>query len=159
MIDYNLFNYEYLDSVERLKTYVNEILIPNEFEVLNFDDKELLAFNEKRNIVFHVGEIHCFKKNWYYFQQPVNDGKNHDIRFYSSLESCYPGKSEFPKFTPMMFLSLVSFSSNEFEEDLMEVSLRKASMMPSLWNAIGEENRQLFEELKDQNSSEKKLVL
>lgn len=149
----------YIDSVERLKRYIEEKLIPNGFEVLYFDNKEVIAFNAARNIVFHVGDVYNFKKDWYYFQQPVNDGKNHDIRFYRSFETCFPGKSEFPKFNSMMFLSLNSLIYDDLGEDFMEVSLRKASQMKSLWDAIGEENRKLYEEIKSENNLGKKNVL
>ena len=124
--------------------------MPNGFTYMTFIDDEFLAFNKSRNIIFHVNDIYNYSTLNAHFKQPVNDGRLHDIRYYKRFEECYSKVCEFPVFTSTNFLSLYSGYEECDTDDILEISLSKMQTIPTLWDAIGEENRQLYNQIKSQ---------
>jgi hypothetical protein len=125
-------------------------LMPNGFTYMTFIECEFIAFNKERNIVFHVNDIYNYSTLKAYYKQPVNDGRLHDIRYYKTFEECYSKVCEFPIFTSTNFLCLYSGNEETDTDDILEISLSKMEQIPTLWDAIGEENRNLYNQIKDQ---------
>ena len=132
---------------EKMVDYVKNNLIPNGFNYRYFDEYQFLAFNPVRNIVFYVGNIPCFDSKRDYFQQPVKDQRFHDIRRYNSYESCYPGTNDFPIFDNENYLSLYCPQLDDFYKGIIDISLSKIKTFTPLWNAIGEDNRNICNEI------------
>ena len=136
--------------IDNLIDDIAKKLMPNGFTYMTFIDDEFLAFNKSRNIIFHVNDIYNYSTLNLHFKQPVNDGRLHDIRYYKTFEECYSKVCEFPIFTSTNFLSLYSGNEEYETDDILEISLLKMQTIPVLWDAIGEENRQLYNQIKNQ---------
>ena len=137
--------------IDNLLDDIANKLMPNGFTYMSFiDDYEFLAFNKERNIVFHVNDIYNYSTLKAHFIQPVNDGRLHDIRYYKTFEDCWPYVCEFPVFVDTNFLCLYSGYEETDTDDILEISLSKMEQIPTLWDAIGEENRNLYNQIKDQ---------
>jgi len=145
-----IIEYKLRTPIDNLFDDIGKILMPNGFTYMTFLDREFLAFNKERNIVFHVNDIYNYSTLRAYYKQPVYDGRLHDIRYCKRFEDCFPETSEFPIFTDTNFLCLYSGYEDYESDDILEISLSKMQMIPSLWDAIGEENRQLYYQLKNQ---------
>ena len=145
-----IIEYKLRTPIDNLFDDIGKILMPNGFTYMTFLDSEFLAFNKERNIVFHVNDICNYSTLRAYYKQPVNDGRLHDIRQFKRFEECFSKTSEFPIFTDTNFLCLYSGCEDYESDDVLEISLSKMQMIPSLWDAIGEENRQLYYQLKNQ---------
>ena len=125
-------------------------LMPNGFTYMTFIECEFIAFNKERNIVFHVNDIYNYSTLNAYYKQPVNDGRIHSIRNYKRFEDCWPYVCEFPVFVDTNFLCLYSGYEETDTDDILEISLSKMEQIPTLWDAIGEENRNLYNQIKNQ---------
>lgn len=136
--------------IDNLIDDIAKNLMPNGFTYMTFIDDEFLAFNKSRNIIFHVNDIYNYSTLNLHFKQPVNDGRLHDVRYYKTFEECYSKVCEFPIFTSTNFLSLYSGNEEYETDDILEISLLKMQTIPALWDAIGEENRQLYNQIKSQ---------
>ena len=118
------------------------------FKILK-QDGEIIAFFEKRNIVFYCDSLDNNRLKLSFFQQPYIDRDRPWIAFLKGFSECIDQKIDFPLFTDGSFLRLDSSTDDDTQ---FINSMKKIASMPELYNAVGYENQQIIDKVVAENS-------
>ncbi len=135
------------------KTIDNSNEIVNNLIQLGFKflerDKYYLAFCEEKNIVFYASSKKELITNYgksYFFRQPyiAYDGTPWIGKFLLP-ENCKKEKIDFPLFSENLYLSL--YNRAEDQDNPFVSSMKRIAQYPELYEAVGDKNRVLIDNI------------